>query len=139
MTAAYPLAGKVAIVTGSSRGIGEGIAYELAKQGAKVMITYTSSSSTSRAEALAARISSLSNGSAAATVQADLRLPKSPAIVLNATLAAFSTPTIDILVNNAAIQLTRPLQGTTLEDYDNVFNINIRAAIFMTEAVLPYL
>ncbi|KAL1734939.1 hypothetical protein EV714DRAFT_201285 [Schizophyllum commune] len=134
-----PLVGKVAIVTGSSRGIGEEIAYELAKQGAKVMITYTSESGGPRADALVKRIEKLQNGATAATVRADLRLLESPAIILKATLAAFSTQTIDILVNNAAIQLVHPIVGTTAEHYANVFDLNIRGAIFMTEAVIPHL
>ncbi|TRM63366.1 hypothetical protein BD626DRAFT_629918 [Schizophyllum amplum] len=133
------LSGKVAIVTGASRGIGEEIAWELAKNGAKVMITYTSDSSTALANALAARIIALDNGAAAATVRADLRLPESPAIIIAATLAAFSTPTIDILINNAGIGVARPLPGTTAADYAHVFDINVRAIILMTEAVVPYL
>ncbi|KAL1742731.1 hypothetical protein HDZ31DRAFT_83935 [Schizophyllum fasciatum] len=133
------LAGKVVIVTGSSRGIGEEIAYEFAKHGAKVMITYTSASSTPLAEALAARIAALDNGAQAATIRADLRLPESPAAIIRATLAAFTTPTIDVLVNNAGIELVRPLAGTTAADYAHVFDINVRAAILMTEAALPVL
>ena len=67
------------------------------------MITYTSESGGPRADALVKRIEQLQNGAAAATVRADLRLLESPAIILKATLAAFSTQTIDILVNNARI------------------------------------
>ncbi|KAL1715606.1 hypothetical protein EV715DRAFT_207160 [Schizophyllum commune] len=133
------LAGKVAIVTGSSRGIGEEIAYELAKNGAKVMITYTSQSSAPRAEAIVARIAELDNGAAAATVRADLRLPESPAIIIRATLAAFSVPGIDILVNNAGVDIVRPLLGSTIADYEHVMDVNVRAVIFMTEAAIPYL
>ena len=103
------------------------------------MITYTSESGGPRADALVKRIEQLQNGAAAATVRADLRLLESPAIILKATLAAFSTQTIDILVNNAAIQLVHPIVGTTAEDYANVFDLNIRGAIFMTEAVIPHL
>ncbi|TRM70109.1 hypothetical protein BD626DRAFT_563795 [Schizophyllum amplum] len=133
------LNGKAAIVTGSSRGIGEEIAYELGKNGAKVMITYTSPSSATLARSLATRISELENGAEAATVRADLRLPESPAAIIHATLDAFSVQTIDILVNNAGVELVRPLVGTTAADFTNVFDVNVRAVIFMTEAVIPYL
>ncbi|KAL1740385.1 hypothetical protein HDZ31DRAFT_26843, partial [Schizophyllum fasciatum] len=133
------LGGKVAIVTGSSRGIGEEIAYELAKNGAKVMIAYTAPSSASRAEALVARISELENGAAAATVRADLRLPESPAAIVKATLEAFSVPGIDILVNNAGVEIVGPLLGSTYADYDHVMDVNVRGTIFMTEAAIPYL
>ncbi|TRM63386.1 hypothetical protein BD626DRAFT_402200 [Schizophyllum amplum] len=133
------LGGKIAIVTGASRGIGAGIAYELAKNGAKVMITYTSPTSTPLAEALVSRITELNNDAAAAIVRVDLRLPESPAAIVAATLAAFSTTTIDILVNNAGVELYRPLLGTTAADFAHVFDVNVRAPILMTEAALPYL
>ncbi|KAL1717847.1 hypothetical protein EV715DRAFT_291779 [Schizophyllum commune] len=133
------LSGKVAIVTGASRGLGEGIAYELAKRGAKVMVTFTSASSQARANALVERITSLNNGSAAASVRADLRLPESPAIILEATLVAFSTPTIDILVNNAGVEQHRQLTDVTLDDFAAVFDVNVRGALLMTRAVLPHL
>ena len=65
------------------------------------MITYNSASSEARAKDLSTRIAALENGSAAASIRADIGLPESPALIVEATLAAFSTPTIDILVNNA--------------------------------------
>ncbi|KAI5831863.1 NAD(P)-binding protein [Schizophyllum commune Tattone D] len=133
------LAGKVAIVTGSSRGIGEGIAYELARQGAKVMITYTSISSQDRADALVARIASLNNGSAAASVRADLRLPESPAVIVDATLKAFSTDAIDVLVNNAGVEQNRLITDVSAEDINRVFDVNVRGAMLMTRAVIPHL
>ncbi|TRM63378.1 hypothetical protein BD626DRAFT_402424 [Schizophyllum amplum] len=138
--ASFPtVAGKVAIVTGSARGIGEEIAYELAKRGAKVMITFTSETSQSRADALVARIAALQNGATSASVRADLALPESPDIIVKATLAAFSTSTIDILVNNAGINLNCPLAALTSAAFDSVFDINVRGAFLMTRAVLPHL
>ena len=103
------------------------------------MVTFTSASSQARADALVERIASLNNGSAAASVRADLRLPESPAIILGATLAAFSTSTIDILVNNAGVEQHRPLTDVTLDDFAAVFDVNVRGALLMTRAVLPHL
>ena len=71
------------------------------------MITFTSDSSQKRADDLVARIAALNNGSAAATVKADLRLLPSPQKIVDATLAAFSTPHIHILVNNAGVEQNR--------------------------------
>ena len=103
------------------------------------MVTFTSASSQARANALVERIASLNNGSAAASVRADLRLPESPAIILDATLAAFSTSTIDILVNNAGVEQHRQLTDVTLDDFAAVFDVNVRGALLMTRAVLPHL
>ncbi|KAI5889412.1 NAD(P)-binding protein [Schizophyllum commune H4-8] len=130
-----PLAGRVAIVTGASRGIGEHIAFELAKRGAKVMITFTSDSSQKRADDLVARIAALNNGSAAATVKADLRLLPSSQQIVDATLTAFSTQHIHILVNNAAVEFQKPAIDVTPEDYASLFDINVRGAYFMSQAV----
>ncbi|KAI5822973.1 NAD(P)-binding protein [Schizophyllum commune Tattone D] len=134
-TTHLPLAGRVAIVTGASRGIGEQIAFELAKRGAKVMITFTSDSSQKRADDLVARIAALNNGSAAATVKADLRLLPSPQKIVDATLAAFATSHIHILVNNAGVEFQKPAIDVTPEDYASLFDINVRGAYFMTQAV----
>ncbi|KPI34421.1 uncharacterized protein AB675_3880 [Cyphellophora attinorum] len=127
------LAGKVAIVTGGSRGIGAGIAEELAKRGAKVTITYTSSSSAHGVDAL---ISRLPLGSAV-KVQADLRKPASPHTILDATIEAFG-PKIDILVNNAGINKPTSLETLTADDFSDMFDTNVRAVVLMTQAALPH-
>ncbi|KAL1725393.1 hypothetical protein EV714DRAFT_221380 [Schizophyllum commune] len=139
ISTASGLQGKVAIVTGSSRGIGEEIAYEFGKHGAKVMITYVSESSTTLAQALVTRISSLNNGAQAVAVRADLRDPEAPAELIQATLRAFNTEAIDVLVNNAGTELVKPITETTIADYENVFDINVRAVILLTKAVIPVL
>ncbi|KAK0628093.1 Dehydrogenase OXI1 [Lasiodiplodia hormozganensis] len=132
------LAGKVAIVTGGSRGIGAATAVELAKRGAKVAITFVSPSSEKLADEVIEKIASLNNGSSAIKIQADVRDLNSPAKVVAETTAAFGS-SIDILVNNAGVEFTKPLGEITVEGYTNVFDVNVRSVIFMTQAVLPHL
>jgi len=133
------LAGKVAIVTGASRGIGEAIAFDLASRGASVMITYTSASSEAKVENLIARIDSLKNGSSAACVKADLALPGSPQQIVDATLSAFAIDTIHILVNNAGIIYDKFMVDSDAEGFDSVMQINLRAPFFLTQCVRKHL
>lgn len=149
------LANKVAIVTGASRGIGHGIALELAKRGAKVhyqsrcktymtliekqvVITYISPSSEAAVEDLISQIASLNNGSAAVKVSADLSTLEAPKAIVDATIAAFG-PHIDILVNNAGVVQQIPFADLTPENFAAVYDVNVRGLIFMTQAVLPHL
>jgi len=137
-TQALTLAGKVAIVTGASRGIGAGIAWELAKRGAKVVITYTSESSTASVEDLVSKIKQLENGSSATAVKADLSLLDAPTKIVEATTKEFGHD-IDILVNNAGIEMVKTLAELTPDDFSTIFNINVRATFFLTKAILPHL
>ncbi|KAE8135365.1 hypothetical protein BDV38DRAFT_252674 [Aspergillus pseudotamarii] len=132
------LAGKVAIVTGATRGIGAGLAEELARRGAKVLITYTSASSESVADQMIERIESFNNGATAAKVRADLRDLSAGQTIVEASMQAFG-PNIDILVNNAGVEVVKPLCDLTVEDYNLVYDLNVRGAIFLTQAVLPHL
>ncbi|MCJ1464579.1 hypothetical protein MMC07_003192 [Pseudocyphellaria aurata] len=145
------LSGKVAIVTGGSRGIGAAIVLELARRGAKVAITFTSPSSESSTNNLIATVESLQNGSAAIGIRADLGNVESPEIIVKATLSAFSAKAakdlqsddgvklIDIVVNNAGIAHEKHLGDITLGEYASVYDLHVRATLLMTQAVLPHL
>ncbi|KAK4118442.1 dehydrogenase with different specificitie [Parathielavia appendiculata] len=130
--------GKVAIVTGTSRGIGAGIAFELARRGAKVAGTYTSQGSEKAMEALIEKIDGLGNGSQAIKIKADLRDPSVPKQILEQTFQAFGT-NVDILINNAGAELVKPLQEITVEDFASIYDLNVRGPLLMTQAVLPHL
>jgi len=132
------LAGKVAIVTGSSRGLGANMATDLAKRGAKVVITYTSPNSKSKAEDLVKEIQSYGNGSDAIAVGGDLGKVETPDHIVKQTLGAFGDK-IDILVNNAGVEIQKPMVEITAEDHDKLYNVNVRAPHLMTRAVAPHL
>lgn len=132
------LAGKVAIVTGASRGIGSVVAVDLAKRGASVCITYVSESSKSKCEALASEVSKLSNGTKLISVQADVSKEDSAALVVETTAEAFGGH-VDILVNNAAVVIDRAISETTKDDFDRVFYTNVLGPLLVTKALLPYL
>ncbi|BAE55009.1 hypothetical protein BDV35DRAFT_267685 [Aspergillus flavus] len=131
------LKGKIALVTGGARGIGAGIVRALSEQGAKVAFNYVSPSSRAAAGSL---VESLQNdGHEAFGIQADLADIQAPATLVSAVLSAFQTTQIDILVNNAGAGDNRPLEEVTLESYTKLMDINVRAVVFMTQAVLPYI
>ncbi|KAK9311064.1 hypothetical protein V1524DRAFT_412085, partial [Lipomyces starkeyi] len=90
------LSGKVAIVTGAARGIGASIALKLAQEGAKVAITYATSSSTPKAAALVSRLSEL--GTSGIAIQSDLADDTAPSQIVDKTLSGFGVDHIDILV-----------------------------------------
>ncbi|KAK3311660.1 uncharacterized protein B0T15DRAFT_82110 [Chaetomium strumarium] len=134
----FNLKGKVAIVTGASRGIGAGIALELARRGAKATGTYTSESSSAAMDALISQISSLNNGSQAIKIKADLRDPLAPQHIIEQTIHSFGAH-IDILVNNAGAELVKPLPEITADDFASIYDLNVRGPMLMTQAVLRHL
>ncbi|KAI9924544.1 hypothetical protein ASPWEDRAFT_28308 [Aspergillus wentii DTO 134E9] len=132
------LFGKTAIVTGGSRGIGAGIALELANRGAKVVIIYTSSKSEDTANSLIKRINTLGNGAAAMKIKADLCEASAPRHIVQEALP-FVNGKIDIVVNNAGVNCMKSITEITPEVYASVFDLHVRAPILMMTEVLPYL
>jgi len=123
------LDGKVAIVTGASRGIGRAIAERLAQNGAAVVINYAS------AEAQARNVEAdiTSRGGQAAVVRADVSRIADIRSLFRSCMDRFGR--VDILVNNAAAFIAKPLADTTERDFDEIFALNARGAFFaMQEA-----
>ena len=114
------LEGKVAIVTGGSRGIGAAIAKRLARDGAKVVVNY--SSSQGAADEVVAAIKTI--GGDAVAIKANMGNPAEIPPLFAATMSKFGR--LDILVNNAAIMQRTFLQDVTAENFDAHFNVNVR-------------
>ncbi|ROT36148.1 NAD(P)-binding protein [Sodiomyces alkalinus F11] len=116
------------------------MALELARQGAAVLLVYTSESSTPKAEAVLGEIAALPTPPEASRVQVDLTSADAPAGILSA-LDSWLGPSshVDILVNNAGVEVVKPLADTTPADYDKVYSLNVHAPIRLTQALLPRL
>jgi 3-oxoacyl-[acyl-carrier protein] reductase len=123
------LAGKVAIVTGSSAGIGRAIAERLAQEGATVVVNYGKSAD--KAKAVVTGIES--KGGTAVAIQADISEVENARRLVRNTVERFGR--LDILVNNAAIALNKPLIETTEREFDQSFALNAKGPYFaMQEA-----
>jgi 3-oxoacyl-[acyl-carrier protein] reductase len=103
-----------------------------------VAIIYASATSSKSVDELVQRIKDLDNGARATGVRADLREPSAAQVIVEATLDSFG-PGIDILVNNAGVELVKPMQDVTVADFSSVYDLNVRAPLLLTQAVLPYL
>lgn len=120
----HKLAGKVALVTGASRGIGREIAEELARNGAKVVVNYASSPG--KAEEVVDGIKQ--RGGEAVAIQADISSVAEIEMLFHKTLEAYGQ--VDILINNAGIMITKPIASMTEEDFDKQFAINVKGTYF---------
>jgi NAD(P)-dependent dehydrogenase (short-subunit alcohol dehydrogenase family) len=128
------LSGKTALVTGASRGIGRASALALAKAGAQVLVHY------SRVEkAAAAVVAEIRHaGGRAEKVALDLRAPDGPH-ALAGRVHAIVGDRLDILVANAGISKTATIEETTVEDFNDLFAVNVRAPYFLVQQLLPTL
>ena len=124
---AFRLDGKIAVVTGSERGLGRGMAVALAQAGADVLGVTYAAAAPETAAAIAA------TGRRYVHVQADLSSIEPIPRIIDAALAAYGR--IDILVNNAGIITRNDSVDFTEKEWDDVMNINIKAAFFMCQAV----
>ncbi|MBO9506348.1 3-oxoacyl-ACP reductase family protein [Thalassospira sp. A3_1] len=127
------LAGKVAFVTGGSRGIGAAIAKRLAREGAKVAITYVSAPD--RARDVVGEIEAA--GGVALAIKADNRKAQEVEAAINEAAAKFGR--IDILVNNAGIIEMAPVDELSIEQFDRTVDVNVRAVFVATKAALAHM
>jgi 3-oxoacyl-[acyl-carrier protein] reductase len=127
------LEGKIAFVTGASRGIGAAIARRLAADGAKVAITYSKG-----ADAAAEVVKTIERvGGQAIAIQADAAAPDAVKAAIEKTVAAFGG--LDILVNNAGTAIPKKFEEATLEELDRVIDINLRGTFIATQAALKHM
>ncbi|WP_427127806.1 SDR family oxidoreductase (plasmid) [Priestia megaterium] len=127
------LEGKVAIITGASRGIGRKVAEQLADLGAKVTINY--SSSPDRAEEVVKEIQD--KGGKAIAIQADISQIDDIERLFLETISAFEK--VDILINNAGIMINKPLTEVTEADYDKQFSVNVKGTFFACQQAMKYM
>lgn len=127
------LEGKVALITGGSRGIGAGIAKRLAADGANVAVTYTKG-----ADAAATVVKDIERGGGkAVAIQADATDAGAVIAAVDKTAATFGR--IDILVNNAGTAIPKTFEETTLQEMDQMINLNLRGALVATQAALKHM
>ncbi|HTY93387.1 MAG TPA: glucose 1-dehydrogenase [Steroidobacteraceae bacterium] len=126
------LTGRVAIVTGASKGIGAAIARELAAAGAAVVVNYAGSRAA--ADAVVSRITSA--GGRAAAVQADVAKPEEAQRLVAQAVAAFGAP--DILVNNAGVYEFAPLEAVSAELFHRQFNTNVLGLLQVTREAVAH-
>ena len=128
------LSGKTALVTGASRGIGRAVALALAKAGAQVVVHYGSDAK--EAAAVVAEVNKL--GGRAHAVAGDLAAPDG-AHKLAKQVRALVGDRLDTLVANAGISKPATIEETTVEDFDRLFAVNVRAPFFLVQQLLPIL
>jgi len=127
------LEGKVALITGGSRGIGAAIAKRLAADGANVAITYTKG-----ADAAAAVVKEIERaGRKAIAIQADAADADAVKAAVEKTVTTFGR--LDILVNNAGTAVPKRFEETTLEELDRLMDINVRGVFVATQAALKHM
>ena len=127
------LEGKIALVTGASRGIGAAIAKRLAADGANVAITYAKDSTSAAAVVKAIE----ANGRKALAIQADSVDAEAIKGAVTKTVSTFGR--LDILVNNAGTAIPKAFEESTLEELDHMLDLNVRGIFIATQAALKHI
>jgi len=127
------LKGKVAVVTGASKGIGAAIAKSLAAEGASVVVNYASSKS--GADAVVTAITG--SGGKAVAVHGNVSKPAEAQGIIDAAIKNFGH--LDILVNNSGVYEFSPIESFTEEHYNKIFNVNVLGLLLTTQAAVKHL
>jgi len=127
------LEGAVVVVTGASRGIGHAIAAELGQAGAKVVVNYVKSKG--QASDLAATLQQ-SGSPESVAIQADVSDPEQAARLIEETIQRFGR--IDVLVNNAGINIDRSMKNLSTQDWSKVIQNDLNGCFYTVKAALPY-
>ncbi|KAM0285628.1 hypothetical protein ACHAQH_001334 [Verticillium albo-atrum] len=130
--AARPFVGKVALVTGSGRGIGKGIALELGKRGASVVVNYGSSASA--AEQVVAELAKL--GSKGIALQANISKPAEVVDLFDRAVARFGR--LDFVISNSGKEVWCPETEVTQELFNDIFDLNCRGQFFVAQQGLKH-
>ncbi|RKF59326.1 L-xylo-3-hexulose reductase [Golovinomyces cichoracearum] len=137
-TAYRSLEGKVALVTGASRGIGSSIARNLASKGATLILNYTSTSSTQICNDLASELTEKFGGKHI-VVQADMGSQEGPNHLIETAASKLPNLQLDIIVNNAGIISDGKIEDFKIEDFEECYSVNVRGPLLLMKAALPYL
>ncbi len=129
------LAGKAALVTGASSGIGRGVAIAFARAGAKVAVNYPTEAEAGRADAVCAEIRAA--GGEALAVRADVSEPADVKAMVASVVERLGAP--DVLVNNAGIATAAPVHEMPVEMWDRLVAVHLRGAFLVTREVLPHM
>ncbi|HEY1032854.1 MAG TPA: 3-oxoacyl-ACP reductase family protein [Flavipsychrobacter sp.] len=127
------LQNKTAVVTGGSRGMGRAIVKELAAQGANVVFTYASSAD--KAAAVAREVQDA--GGKAIAVKADNAIHSEIVDAIHTAVQQYGG--VDILVNNAGIAQMKPFEDYTLQDYEDIMGVNVRAVFVASQEALKHM
>ena len=124
---------RIAVITGSSSGIGRGVALAFAREGADVVVNHPTTRETAAARGVVAEVEAA--GRAALAVEADVSTEAGAQALFDAAMRRFGR--IDVLVNNAGIAVASPVHETSVESWDRHLAVHLRSTFLMTRLVLP--